>query len=157
MASAQDVSHLVMRKPSQKLNSSVKIMLLEKSLKVHHTVPVSSDDEVNVLELGKDLRNDWNQKVNSFSILQPRNEYDVYLIWISRLFDVSITDFKVRGEPVEVNSIWDGEGSVWVKLSSQDKVVLACVTYADCGVEVSEGPLDQFVDMDCRELFIGEE
>ena len=71
MPSAKHISYLVVRKPSKKLNSAVKVVLLDQLLERTHSWAISSNDKVDVLELGKDLWDDWDKEINTFSVLEP--------------------------------------------------------------------------------------
>ena len=47
----------------------MEIVSLNQLFKMDHSRAISADDEVDVLELGEDLRNDSDQKVKSLTVL----------------------------------------------------------------------------------------
>lgn len=68
-----------------------------------------------------------------------------------------LSDFEVWSESVKVNGIWDGEGLLWGDLGSQDEVVFASIADTDGSVEISEGPLNQFVNMYSCEFMVSKQ
>ena len=147
MTSSQDISDLIMRESSQELYSSVKIVLLYKLKKVCHPSSVASNDEVNVWENRKDLWNDSDEEVESFSVLQARDEDDVDLVWVSRLSQLVFTNAWVWSEPVGIDGVGDGEGFLRSHLCSQHEVVFASMTNTNGCIQVSKRPLNDFVKM----------
>lgn len=124
---------------------------------MHHSISITTDYKVNVFKLSKDLWNYSNKKINTFSILQPRDKNNVYLIWISTPFNFFLSDFRTWIESLRVNCIWDGEGFDWIELSSEDEVVFAGVANTYCSVEISEAPLDKLVEMYSMEVSISKQ
>lgn len=51
MSSAEYVSDLVVREATEEFDSAVEVVLLYQSLKLRHTLAITADNEMNVLEL----------------------------------------------------------------------------------------------------------
>ena len=68
MASAEHISHLVMRQAAEQLDSLPEVVLLHQFVEVSHSFTISSEDEVDVLELSQDLWDDSDQEIDSFPI-----------------------------------------------------------------------------------------
>lgn len=83
MSAAKHISDLVMRKSTKQLNSSVKIMLLNKCLHLAHSFTVSSYYEMNIFKLCQYFRYNSNEEVNTFPISKPRYEYNIDLVWVA--------------------------------------------------------------------------
>ena len=96
----------------------MKVVLLNQLLEVHHARAISSDDEVDVLELSKDLWDDCQEQVHSFAVLKSRNKHNVYLIWVASLRDFLLSHGWVWSKLLGVNCIWDGEGLQRVNFGS---------------------------------------
>lgn len=59
---------MVMRQATEQLNSLCQVVLLDKLLKVCHSLTITTDDKVHIFELSKDLWNYADQQVDTFSV-----------------------------------------------------------------------------------------
>lgn len=75
-------------------------MFFDQLLKFHHAVSVSSDDEVHVGVGRKDLRNNWDEKVDSFAVLETRDKHNVDSVWVSTLLKFLFSDGIVWSKAV---------------------------------------------------------
>ena len=93
-------------------------MLLYELKKVGHSSSIASDDEVNVGEHSKDLRDYCQQEVNTFPVLQSGDENDVDLVRVAGLLDLFFPHLEVRSELLRVNCVGDSEGLGRIDLGS---------------------------------------
>jgi hypothetical protein len=121
-----------------------------------HSRAITANDEIDVLELSKDLWNDSDEEVKSFSVLQTRDEDDVDLVWVSRLSQLIFTNAWVWSEPVGIDGVGDREDFLRSHLCSQHEVVFASMTNTYGCIQVSERPLNDFVKMNSSQIIISE-
>lgn len=122
-----------------------------------HPFAISTDNEVDILELRQDLWYYTDQEVHPFPIGKSGDEDDIDLIGIARLLDVSLPYRWIGCELVRVDSVRYRERLAWIELCSEYEVVFACVAYTYRRIQVPERPLDQFVEVDARKVVVAEE
>ena len=55
-----------------------------------------------------------------------------------------------------MNCVRDSEGLSRIEFGPENEIVLASMTYADCSVEISKTPFDQFVEMNTSKVVVAE-
>lgn len=108
---AEHISHFVVWEPSQELYSLVKVVLFDHLLQLDVSWPISTNYEVNIFELGQNFWNYTNQEIDTFPVLEARDENDVDLVRVARLADLCLPDLWVGRELIRIDGIWDGEGA----------------------------------------------
>lgn len=152
MTAAENVANLFVLQTSEELDSLAQVMLLDQLLEVGHAFTITADDEVHVFELCEDLRNDTNEKIDALAVRETGDEDNVDSVWVARLGNVSLADARIRSKSAGVNGIGDRESFAGINFCAKHKVLLACVTDADGGVEVTEAPFDQFVEVNAEDV-----
>ena len=131
-----------MLQSTKELDTSMQIVLLNELFHLNHLVTITTNDEVHMLESRNNFRNQSNQEVNTFAILQAADVHD-----IDDVLGFFSPDAWIRRESQAVNGIWYREASIWVELGTKAEVVLTGLTHAYCCIQVSYCPLAQLVQI----------